>query len=69
MTYRYNTDDVDLMVEEIEETWDVRDLASAISHKPRLRFNLDIILHELATNIIHDRRRDIQEYHAECQVQ
>ena len=67
MSYRY-LQSVDRMREEIEETWEVRDLVNAISHKPKLRYNLDLIIHELATHICHDRRRDIQEYHAECRT-
>ena len=68
MSYHY-IQSIDQMHEEIEETWEVRDLLDAIKRTgnySRLRYNLDTILREVATNECLARQRDKQEYQAEC---
>lgn len=70
MTYAY-IQSIDQMQEEIEETWTVRELLDSLkstTNRSRLRYNLDLIVHEVATNVIRVRKRDKQEYLAECQA-
>lgn len=68
MNYGFNTTDVDQMIDEIEETWTVRDLLDALHRHTRLRYNLDVIIHDCAAHIIRTRRHDREEYFAECQA-
>lgn len=71
MSYRY-LQSIDRMCEEIEETWTVRDLIDTLKatrSRNRLRFNLDTVIHEVATHIYHAHKRDIEEARAECQAQ